>query len=76
MPIIHIYKVDFRYKEGRTVASMRLEAENKKMAQETGNRIAAALVPIMADHYEKWIGYRKEPEIKAIVEREQDNHHS
>jgi len=73
MPIIHTYKVDFRYKEGRTVASMRLEAANKKMAQETGNKIAAALVPIMADHYENWIGYRKESEIKAIVERDPNN---
>lgn len=74
MPIIHIYKVDFRYKEGRTVASMRLEAANKKMAQATADKIAAALAPIMTAHFEKWIGFRKESPIKAFIEREPDSH--
>lgn len=74
MPITHIYNLEFRHQAGRHIATMRLEAANKKMAKETSERIAEAMSPILADHYEKWIGYRREPEIKVIVTREPDKH--
>lgn len=73
MPITRIYKVDFRHEGGRSIANMRLEAEDKRMAEETSRKIAAAIGAIMTDHYEKWIGYRKEQKIATIVELEPGN---
>ena len=74
MPIIHVYDLEFRYKAGRSIANMRLEAANKKAAKETDQRIAEAMSPILADHYEKWIGYRREHGIEVTVAREPDKH--
>lgn len=74
MPITHVYNLEFRYKAGRHIASVRLEAYNKKMAKETGQKISESLCRLLADHYEKWIGYRRESPVEVIVTREPDKH--